>query len=136
VARQLKSPDVIDVLADLLLTHGVPAHIRSDQGPTFVVETVKARILGVGARTAYIEKTSLWENRVGRILQRHGAGQAAQRRGVHHASEGAATHRWVTLPRQPRPIALLAMVPSAHPEAVPMARSQISSGTGAAAMAR
>jgi transposase InsO family protein len=44
------------------LTHGTPAHIRSDQGPEFVAEAVKAWVAGVGARTAYIEKASPWEN--------------------------------------------------------------------------
>ncbi len=62
VARKLNSPDVIDVLADLFLARGTPAHIRSDQGPEFVAEAVKAWIAGVGARTAYIEKASPWEN--------------------------------------------------------------------------
>jgi transposase InsO family protein len=62
VARRLTSADVIDVLADLFLTHGTPAHIRSDQGPEFVAEAVKAWVAGVGAQTAYIEKASPWEN--------------------------------------------------------------------------
>jgi putative transposase len=62
VARKLSSTDVIDVLADLFLAHGTPAHIRSDQGPEFIAEAVKAWIAGVGAKTAYIEKASPWEN--------------------------------------------------------------------------
>jgi transposase InsO family protein len=62
VARRLSSSDVIDVLADLFLAHGTPAHIRSDQGPEFIAEAVKAWIAGVGAKTAYIEKASPWEN--------------------------------------------------------------------------
>jgi transposase InsO family protein len=62
VARKLSSAEVIDVLADLFLAHGTPAHIRSDQGPEFIAEAVKAWIAGVGARTAYIEKASPWEN--------------------------------------------------------------------------
>jgi transposase InsO family protein len=62
VARRLTSSDVIDVLAELFLAHGTPAHIRSDQGPEFIAEAVKAWIAGVGARTAYIEKASPWEN--------------------------------------------------------------------------
>jgi transposase InsO family protein len=62
VARRLPSSGVIDVLADLFLAHGTPVHIRSDQGPEFIAEAVKAWIAGVGARTAYIEKASPWEN--------------------------------------------------------------------------
>jgi len=58
----MRSSDVIDVLADLFLAYGTPAHIRSDQGPEFTAKAVKAWIAGVGARTAYIEKASPWEN--------------------------------------------------------------------------
>ena len=62
VARKLGAAEVIDVLADLFLARGVPAHIRSDQGPEFVAEAVKGWIAGVGAATAFIEKASPWEN--------------------------------------------------------------------------
>ena len=62
VARRLTSSDVIDVLAELFLVHGRPAHIRSDQGPEFITDAVRAWVAGVGARTAYIEKASPWEN--------------------------------------------------------------------------
>jgi transposase InsO family protein len=62
VARQLGSADVIDVLADLFIARGIPAHIRLDQGAEFVAKVVKGWIGGVGAATAYIEKGSPWEN--------------------------------------------------------------------------
>jgi putative transposase len=62
VARRLNSMDVIETLADLFLLRGVPAHIRSDQGPEFIAEAVKSWIGAVGARTAYIERGSPWEN--------------------------------------------------------------------------
>ena len=62
VGRRLTSADVIDALADLFIRHGVPAHVRSDQGPEFVAEAVNEWIAGVGAMTAYIERGSPWEN--------------------------------------------------------------------------
>jgi len=62
VARKLNSMDVIETLADLFLLRGVPAHVRSDQGPEFIAEAVKGWISAVGARTAYIERGSPWEN--------------------------------------------------------------------------
>jgi len=62
VARRLSSSDVIDTLADLFIARGAPAHIRSDQGPEFIADAVKTWIAGVGAKTAYIEKASPWEN--------------------------------------------------------------------------
>ncbi len=62
MARQLGSAEVIDVLTDLFIARGVPAHLRSDNGPEFVAKAVKGWIAGVGARTAYIEPGSPWEN--------------------------------------------------------------------------
>jgi hypothetical protein len=41
VARKLKAIDVIDVLSDLFILRGVPAHIRSDNGPEFVAKAVQ-----------------------------------------------------------------------------------------------
>ena len=41
---------------------GVPAHIRSDNGPEFVAKAVQDWIAIVGAKTAYIERGSPWEN--------------------------------------------------------------------------
>jgi putative transposase len=61
-ARKLSLADVIDTLADLFIARGAPGHIRSDQGPEFVAEAVKSWIEGVGAKTAFIEKASPWEN--------------------------------------------------------------------------
>src|SRR5215472_14057090 len=62
VARKLKAIDVIDVLSDLLILRGIPAHIRSDNGPEFVAKAVQDWIAVVGAKTAYIERGSPWEN--------------------------------------------------------------------------
>jgi putative transposase len=62
VCRKLKAADVIDVLSDLFILRGVPAHIRSDNGPEFVATQVQRWIAAVGAKTAYIEPGSPWEN--------------------------------------------------------------------------
>ena len=62
VARRLKSIDVIDALSDLFVLRGVPEHIRSDNGPEFIAKAVQDWIRAVGARTAYIERGSPWEN--------------------------------------------------------------------------
>jgi transposase InsO family protein len=62
VARKLKAIDVIDVLSDLFILRGVPGHIRSDNGPEFVAKAVQEWISAVGAKTAYIERGSPWEN--------------------------------------------------------------------------
>ncbi len=62
VKRKLNSIDVIDVLTDLSILRGVPAYIRSDNGPEFIAEAVRNWIRAVGAKTAYIEPGSPWEN--------------------------------------------------------------------------
>src|SRR3954454_8047441 len=62
VGRKLKAIDVIDVLSDLFILRGMPGHIRSDNGPEFVAQTVQAWITAVGAKTAYITPGSPWEN--------------------------------------------------------------------------
>ena len=41
-------------MADLFLTHGVPAHLRSDHGPEFTA--------ALQAQTLFIEPGSPWEN--------------------------------------------------------------------------
>jgi putative transposase len=62
IDRKLKSTDVIDVLSDLFVLRGVPGHIRSDNGPEFIARTVRDWIAAVGAKTAFIEPGSPWEN--------------------------------------------------------------------------
>jgi len=62
VKRRLNSTDVIDTLTDLFILRGVPKYIRSDNGPEFIAEVVRDWINPVGAKTAYIEPGSPWEN--------------------------------------------------------------------------
>jgi transposase InsO family protein len=62
VARKLNSIDVLDALTDLFILRGPPEYIRSDNGPEFVATTVRDWIAAVGAKTAYIEPGSPWEN--------------------------------------------------------------------------
>ncbi len=52
VKRKLNSTDVIDALTDLFIIRGVPAYIRSDNGPEFIAEAVRQWIKAVGAETA------------------------------------------------------------------------------------
>jgi putative transposase len=58
VDRKLNSVDVIDLLSDLFILHGIPGHIRSDHGPEFVAKAVREWIAAVGAKTAYLEPGS------------------------------------------------------------------------------
>jgi putative transposase len=62
VKRKLNSINVIDALTDLFIPRGIPTYIRSENGPEFVAEAVQRWINVVGAKTAYIEPGSPWEN--------------------------------------------------------------------------
>ena len=62
VDRKLNSGNVIDALSDLFILRGIPSFIRSDNGPEFVAQAEQDWIKAVGAKTAYIEPGSPWEN--------------------------------------------------------------------------
>ena len=62
IRYKLNSTDVVDALTDLFILRAVPAFIRSDNGPEFIAEIVRNWIAAVGAKTAYIEPGSPWEN--------------------------------------------------------------------------
>mgnify|MGYP001972101204 CR=1 FL=1 len=62
VARQLKSDDVLERLAWLMATRGVPGHIRSDNGAEFTAKAVRGWLKRVGVKTLFIEPGSPWEN--------------------------------------------------------------------------
>ena len=62
IDRKLNSTDVIDVLSDLFILRGVPGHVRSDNGPEFIAKAVREWIAAVGAKTAFSEPGSPWEN--------------------------------------------------------------------------
>ena len=62
VSRKLNSIDVIEVLADLFLLKGVPAFIRSDNGPEFIAIALRDWLYSLKVKTLYIEPGSPWEN--------------------------------------------------------------------------
>jgi transposase InsO family protein len=62
VARRIRSQDVILVLADLFLKHGIPEHIRSDNGPEFIARKLRRWLKDLGVETLFIEPGSPWEN--------------------------------------------------------------------------
>ena len=62
VARRLRSDDVLQVLADLMVQNGMPDHIRSDNGPEFTAKAVRAWLTRIKVKTLFIEPGSPWEN--------------------------------------------------------------------------
>jgi len=60
--RHIRSSDVIETLTEMMVTRGVPDHIRSDNGPEFTARAIREWLAKVGAKTLYIELGSPWEN--------------------------------------------------------------------------
>jgi putative transposase len=62
VDYRLKAEQVLEVLAELFISHGVPDYIRSDNGSEFTATDVRQWLAQVGVKTAYITPGSPWEN--------------------------------------------------------------------------
>ncbi len=62
VDRRLNSEDVLEQLAALFVYRGVPAYLRSDNGPEFVAKAVREWLAKVGVQTLFIAPGSPWEN--------------------------------------------------------------------------
>ena len=62
VDRKLNSTDVVDVLLDLFVMHGVPDYIRSDNGSEFTARLVRQWLKKLKVKTLFIEPGSPWEN--------------------------------------------------------------------------
>lgn len=62
VARRIRSQDVIFVLAELFIKHGVPEHVRSDNGPEFVAKILMKWFKQLEVKPLFIESGSPWEN--------------------------------------------------------------------------
>jgi putative transposase len=62
VERHLSHEEVLEELAWLFCTRGIPNHIRSDNGPEFTAERVRQWLPKMGVQTLFIEKGSPWEN--------------------------------------------------------------------------
>ena len=61
-ARSFPAGDVIEVIADLMLAHGVPEHIRSDNGPEFTAKAIRQWLSANQVKTVYIKPGAPWEN--------------------------------------------------------------------------
>ena len=62
VARQYRSEQVLERLADLFLERGTPTYLRSDNGSEFTATEVRSWLERVGVKTLFIEPGSPWEN--------------------------------------------------------------------------
>jgi transposase InsO family protein len=58
VARRISSFGVLETMADVMLTRGMPEHIRSDNGAEMTAKIVRNWLMQVGAKTLFIEPGS------------------------------------------------------------------------------
>ena len=62
VARNIRHGDVQECLAELFCQRGVPAHLRSDNGPEFTAKMLREWLSKLKIGALFIEPGSPWEN--------------------------------------------------------------------------
>ena len=62
VSRRITSSEVVEFLAELFCSRGLPEYIRSDNGSEFTAKKVREFISNLGTFPAFIEPGSPWEN--------------------------------------------------------------------------
>lgn len=62
VARRINSLGVIEALADAMCLHGIPEHIRCDNGPEMISKASRKWVAKAGSQIQYIAPGSPWEN--------------------------------------------------------------------------
>jgi len=62
VERSITAQDVIETLKYLFAVRGAPRFIRSDNGPEFIAQAIRAYLVKNNVGTLYIEPGSPWEN--------------------------------------------------------------------------
>ena len=69
MARRIRGKDAPDIFADLIETHGIPEHIRSDNKPKMVAKKLRHWLKRLGTKTIYISAGSPSGERPLRIIQ-------------------------------------------------------------------
>ena len=62
VNTRMGSVEVLEALYPLIIQHGKPEYIRSDNGPEFIAEALQAWLMRVGIKPIQIYPGSPWEN--------------------------------------------------------------------------
>lgn len=62
VDRKITAHDVLETLANLFVSRGIPKYIRSDNGPEFVADILREWLHRLDVGTLFIEPGSPWEN--------------------------------------------------------------------------
>ena len=62
VRRSITAGGAAEILREATQRHGVPARLRSDNGPEFIAKAMRAALSELGVATLYVEPGSPWEN--------------------------------------------------------------------------
>ncbi len=62
IQRHLDHEDVQECLTELFCSHGVPVHLRSDNGPEFIANALRVWLDNLKVKPLFIEPGSPWEN--------------------------------------------------------------------------
>jgi transposase InsO family protein len=62
VERSFKADDVLELLTQLMGEHGIPKHIRSDNGSEFIAMEMQKWLKKMEVETLYIEPGAPWQN--------------------------------------------------------------------------
>ena len=62
IARSFNATDVKAILLRLFRRYGTPRYLRSDNGPEFIANALKAWLAERGPETAYIDPGKPWQN--------------------------------------------------------------------------
>ena len=67
IRRRIRATDVQQVLGELFLARGCPLHVRSDNGPEFIAQSLRRWFAQLDVSPLFIEPGSPWE---------HGSGES------------------------------------------------------------
>lgn len=70
-AHSIVGEDLIGLLASIMIERGIPAYIRSDNGPEFASTAVREWLSSIGSSTLFIGPGSPWENAYIESLNSH-----------------------------------------------------------------
>ena len=89
VGRGINSNQVIEVLADAMIAHGIPEYIRSDNGPEFVAKQLRKWLAKTGAQDSLHRARLSMGERLLRKLQLQNARRISERRNLLFNEKGA-----------------------------------------------
>jgi transposase InsO family protein len=87
VDRAFPARRVLAVLQQLVLRHGSPRCLRSDNGPEFIAHRVRRWLAETGIVTAYIEPGKPWQNGVGESFHNRFRDECLDREWFHTPQE-------------------------------------------------